>query len=126
MEIHANKFGVQMAATACIYNLTRGELSKRIHPNILSKAVELTLSAMEQFPDEFQLHKNALLTLCSDRILQDIKFDRFMCARLVLDGLCYFDEVNMDRMGVAICSILAAKVSFVSMCILICRRQSLG
>ncbi|CAG9861304.1 unnamed protein product [Phyllotreta striolata] len=111
MEAHSNIFGVQLAATACLYNLTRGELSKNIHPKALSRGVRLTLHAMEYFPEEFQLQKNALLTLCSDRILQDINFDKFRCAKLVLDALCQFEDVNMDRMAVAICSILAAKVS---------------
>lgn len=77
MATHFNKFGVQMAATACLYNLTRGELSKKIHPSNLSRGVNLTLYAMECFPDEFQLQKNSLLTLCSDTILQEINFDRF-------------------------------------------------
>lgn len=111
MEAHSSRFGVQMAATACLYNLTRGELSKNIHPKQLSKGVNLTLIAMETFPDEFQLQKNSLLTLCSDRILQEVNFDRFRCARLVLDALCGFEDVNMNRMAVAICSILASKVS---------------
>ncbi|CAH1132300.1 unnamed protein product [Ceutorhynchus assimilis] len=111
MEAHSSRFGVQMAATACLYNLTRGELSKRIHPQSLSKGVNLTLIAMETFPDEFQLQKNSLLTLCSDRILQEVTFDRFRCAKLVLDALCGFEDINMNRMAVAICSILASKVS---------------
>lgn len=68
---------------------------------------------MERFPDEYQLQKNSLLNLCSDRILQELTFDRFRCAKLVLDSLCAFDEMNMNRMAVAICSILAAKVSTV-------------
>ncbi|CAH1111993.1 unnamed protein product [Psylliodes chrysocephalus] len=111
MEAHCNIFGVQLAATACLYNLTRGELSKNIHPKALSRGVHMTLYAMEYFPEEFQLQKNSLLTLCSDRILQDVNFDKFRCAKLVLDALCQFEDVNMDRMAVAICSILAAKVS---------------
>lgn len=111
MAAHPTKFGVQMAATACLYNLTRGELSKSIHPKLLSKGVHLTLNAMEYFPDEYQLQKNSLLILCSDRILQEVQFERYRCAKLVLDSLCAFEELNMNRMAVAICSILAAKVS---------------
>ncbi|KRT84533.1 hypothetical protein AMK59_2439, partial [Oryctes borbonicus] len=75
------------------------------------RGVNLILNAMENFPDEYQLQKNSLLNLCSDRILQELSFDRFRCAKLVLDSLCAFDEMNMNRMAVAICSILAAKVS---------------
>lgn len=58
-----------------------------------------------------KLQKNTLLTLCSDRILQDVTFDRYRCARLVLDCLCIFEDSSMGRMSVAICSILAAKIS---------------
>lgn len=58
-----------------------------------------------------KLQKNTLLTLCSDRILQDVTFDRYRCARLVLDCLCVFEDSSMGRMSVAICSILAAKIS---------------
>lgn len=77
MAAHQKKFGVQMAATACLYNLTRGELSKKIHPTDLSKGVRLTLNAMEYFPDEYQLQKNSLLTLCSDHILEEVNLERF-------------------------------------------------
>lgn len=111
MKSNPTKFGVQMAATACLYNLTRGDFSKNIHPKLLNVGVNLTLIAMENFTDEFQLQKNSLLILCSDRILQEVQFDRYRCAKLVLDSLCTFDDVNMNRMAVAICSILAAKVS---------------
>ncbi|KAL1502767.1 hypothetical protein ABEB36_007865 [Hypothenemus hampei] len=111
METHSTRCEVQIAATACLYNLTKGDLSKHIHPQTLSKGVELTLAAMASFPTQPQLQKNSLLTLCSDRILQEVTFNRFKCAKLVLDALCIFDEVNMNRMAVAICSILASKVS---------------
>lgn len=111
MAAHYSNFSVQMAATACLYNVTRGELSKTIHPHTLSRGVFLTLNAMETFPDEYQLQKNSLLILCSDRILQEVDFERYRCAKLVLDSLCVFDDINMNRMAVAICSILAAKVS---------------
>lgn len=113
METHPTKFAVQMAATACLYNLTRGDLSKSIHPKALSKGVNLILYAMSAHPTEFQLQKNSLLTLCSDRILQEVNFDRFQCAKLVFDALCAFEDVNMNRMAVAICSILASKISTV-------------
>nr|KAG5711819.1 hypothetical protein BaRGS_023583 [Batillaria attramentaria] len=98
-----------MAATACLYNLTKGELGPKIHPACLQQVVDLTLQAMENFPNHQQLQKNALLTLCSDRILQDVSFDRFRCAKLVMECLCAFDDNSMNRMSVAICSILAAK-----------------
>jgi len=57
------------------------------------------------------LQKNTLLTLCSDRILQEVSFNKYKCAKLVMDCLCAFEDPSMNRMCVAICSILAAKIS---------------
>ena len=116
-----------MAATACLFNLSKAELGSKIHPKILkeivkSKALILfeililfsfsaDLDAMETFPQHQQLQKNVLLTICSDRILQEVNFDKYRCARLVLDCLCSWGDPSMNRMSVAICSILAAKIS---------------
>ncbi|KAI4503158.1 hypothetical protein M0802_002202 [Mischocyttarus mexicanus] len=111
MREHPEEFRVQMAATACLYNLTKGESAVLIHPSILKQIVDLTLTAMESFPTHYQLQKNTLLTLCSDRILQDVTFDKYRCARLVMNCLSTFDDPSMNRMSVAICSILAAKIS---------------
>ncbi|CAG2054174.1 unnamed protein product, partial [Timema podura] len=111
MQLHPQQFGLQMAATACLYNLTKGDLAQKIHPNILMRVVDLTLTAMETYPNHYQLQKNTLLTLCSDRILQDVGFDKYRCAKLVMNCLCAFDDASMNRMSVAICSILAAKIS---------------
>lgn len=43
MEANIYRFGIQMAATACLYNLSRGDLAKAIHPTALSRGVGLTL-----------------------------------------------------------------------------------
>ncbi|XP_013407895.1 protein zyg-11 homolog B [Lingula anatina] len=110
MKNHSRELGVQMAATACLYNLTKADFGVKTHPSCLRRVVELTLDAMENFPNHQQLQKNTLLTLCSDRILQEVIFDRFRCARLVMECLCSFDDPSMSRMAVAICSILAAKI----------------
>lgn len=70
MNSHESVYGIQMAATACLYNLTKGPQAKKIHPSVLKLVVQSTLNAMANFPIHLQLQKNALLTLCSDRILQ--------------------------------------------------------
>lgn len=70
------------------------------------QVVGLSLVAMENFPNHYQLQKNTLLTLCSDRILQDVPIQKYRCAKLVLDSLCAFEDPSMNRMSVAICSIL--------------------
>ncbi|XP_021353883.1 protein zyg-11 homolog B-like [Mizuhopecten yessoensis] len=111
MKSHPKQLGVQMAATACLYNLSKGDIGNKVHPSCLKHVVNLTLLSMDNFPNHQQLQKNALLTLCSDRILQDVSFDRYRCAKLVMECLCQFDDPSMNRMSVAICSILAAKIS---------------
>uniref|UniRef100_A0A8D8YI04 Protein zyg-11 homolog B n=2 Tax=Cacopsylla melanoneura TaxID=428564 RepID=A0A8D8YI04_9HEMI len=110
MNRHENVYGIQMAATACVYNLTKGAQAKMLHPTLLRHVVQSTLNAMANFPIHLQLQKNALLTLCSDRILQDVSYDKYRCATLVMDCLCSFEDPSMNRMCVAICSILAAKI----------------
>merc|ERR1719193_1549766 len=104
-------FPIQMAATACLFNLSKSELGAKIHPKILREIVKADLDAMETFPQHQQLQKNVLLTICSDRILQEVNFDKYRCAKLVLDCLCSWQDHSMNRMSVAICSILAAKIS---------------
>jgi Zyg-11 family protein len=61
---------------------------------------------METFPQYHQLQKNVLLTICNDRFLQEVNFDKYRCARLVMDCLCNWHDNSMNRMSVAICSIL--------------------
>lgn len=58
MRLHQTQYGIQMAATACLYNLTKGELANRVHPSILRDVVELSLDAMETFPSHFQVGFN--------------------------------------------------------------------
>lgn len=44
-----------MAATACLYNLSKGEMGQKIHPLWLAKLVDLTLDAMQNFPNHQQV-----------------------------------------------------------------------
>ena len=106
-------FQIQMAATACLFNLSKPELGSKIHPKILKEIVKIDLDAMETFPQHQQLQKNVLLTICSDRILQDVSrllisigssipllqvnFDKYRCAKLVLDCLCSWSDTSMTR-----------------------------
>jgi hypothetical protein len=63
MEEHPGLCGLQTAATACLCKLTNGDLVKKIDPSILKQAVELTLTAMENFPIHYQV--STMLNLCS-------------------------------------------------------------
>ncbi|XP_012140071.1 protein zyg-11 homolog B isoform X2 [Megachile rotundata] len=113
MREYPQEVRVQVPCTACLYNLTKGEFAIMIHPSILKQVVELTMIAMETYPTNHRLQMNTLLTLCSDRILQEVTFDKYRCAKLVLNSLLTFDDPSMNRMSVAICSLLAAKISTV-------------
>ena len=57
MKAHPKELGVQMAATACLYNLSKGEMGQKIHPLWLAKLVDLTLDAMKNFPNHQQVSK---------------------------------------------------------------------
>lgn len=55
MRAYPNQIGIQMAATACLYNLSKGALGQQIHPKWLCKIVELTMVAMKAFPTHLQV-----------------------------------------------------------------------
>uniref|UniRef100_A0A8C8DLJ7 Zyg-11 family member, cell cycle regulator n=1 Tax=Oryzias sinensis TaxID=183150 RepID=A0A8C8DLJ7_9TELE len=111
MKNHPGTLNVQLAASACVFNLTKQELAAGLPVRLLSTVTQLLLEAMRTFPNHQQLQKNCLLSLCSDRILQEVPFNRFEAAKLVMQWLCNHEDQNMQRMAVAIISILAAKLS---------------
>ncbi|XP_053549438.1 protein zyg-11 homolog B isoform X1 [Bombina bombina] len=110
MRNHPTNLPVQLAASACVFNLTKQDLAAGMPVKLLADVTHLLLEAMKQFPNHQQLQKNCLLSLCSDRILQDVPFNRFDAAKLVMQWLCNHEDQNMQRMAVAIISILAAKM----------------
>jgi Zyg-11 family protein len=55
MNGHPKQLGVQMAATACLYNLSKGEVGQKVHPACLKHVVNSTLAAMENFPNHQQV-----------------------------------------------------------------------
>uniref|UniRef100_A0A8C5BDU4 Zyg-11 family member, cell cycle regulator n=1 Tax=Gadus morhua TaxID=8049 RepID=A0A8C5BDU4_GADMO len=111
MKNHPAILNVQLAASACVFNLTKQDLAADMPVRLLSSVTQLLLEAMRTFPNHQQLQKNCLLSLCSDRILQEVPFNRFEAAKLVMQWLCNHEDQNMQRMAVAIISILAAKLS---------------
>uniref|UniRef100_A0AAY4D7X4 Protein zer-1 homolog-like C-terminal domain-containing protein n=1 Tax=Denticeps clupeoides TaxID=299321 RepID=A0AAY4D7X4_9TELE len=112
MQSHAHSLHVQLLATACVFNLTSQDLAIGIPLRLLGNIVRQLLAAMRNFPNHEQLQKNCLLTLCSDRILQDVPFDRFEAAKLVMMWLSTREDQTLQRMAVAIVSILVSKVDF--------------
>jgi Zyg-11 family protein len=55
MSIHSNLQSVQMASTACIYNLTRTPLTEQINVKCLAKIIQAIINVMELFPNQQQV-----------------------------------------------------------------------
>uniref|UniRef100_A0A183TJL8 Si:ch1073-82l19.1 n=1 Tax=Schistocephalus solidus TaxID=70667 RepID=A0A183TJL8_SCHSO len=69
MRLHMSHSDMILAGTAVVYNLTRGEQSAQLPLDLLNRAVNITLTAIEQHQKLLQLLKNCFLTLCSDTVL---------------------------------------------------------
>uniref|UniRef100_A0A3Q3A3C4 Zyg-11 family member, cell cycle regulator n=1 Tax=Kryptolebias marmoratus TaxID=37003 RepID=A0A3Q3A3C4_KRYMA len=105
MKNHPATLNVQLAASACVFNLTKQDLAAGMPVRLLSTVTQLLLEAMRTFPNHQQV-VSALILLC----LKIYKL-RFEAAKLVMQWLCNHEDQNMQRMAVAIISILAAKLS---------------
>ncbi len=61
MTTHSNIQSVQMASTACIYNLTRTPMNEQIHVKYLAQIVQATMNVMATFPDHQQVEEKSKL-----------------------------------------------------------------
>jgi len=52
---YSRDFGVQIAATACLYNLTKGEQALDLNLDLLKDVADVSLNAMERFPNYLQV-----------------------------------------------------------------------
>uniref|UniRef100_A0A668A907 Zyg-11 family member, cell cycle regulator, like n=2 Tax=Myripristis murdjan TaxID=586833 RepID=A0A668A907_9TELE len=111
MQSHFTSLHIQLVATACVFNLTTQDLAEAMPVHLLSSTVTQLLYAMMNFPNHQQVQKNCLLALCSDYILQDVPFDKYLAAKLVMNWLSTHEDPTLQRMAVAVISILVAKLS---------------
>ncbi|XP_044076825.1 protein zyg-11 homolog isoform X2 [Siniperca chuatsi] len=111
MQNHPTSLHVHLVATACVFNLTTQDLAEAMPVSLLSSTVTQLLYAMKTFPNHQQVQKNCLLALCSDYILQDVPFDKYLAATLVINWLSSHEDPTLQRMAVAVISILVAKLS---------------
>ncbi|KAM6948705.1 protein zyg-11 homolog [Aplochiton taeniatus] len=111
MRSHPESLQLQLVASACVFKLTGQDLAEALPVRLLSAAVTQLLEAMRSFPSHPQVQKNCLLALCSDYILQDVPFDRYEAAKLVMNWLSSHEDPILQRMAVAVISILVAKLS---------------
>lgn len=63
MSIHSNLQSIQMASTACIYNLTRTPITDQIHVKYLRQIVQGTMNVMATFPNQQQVKENFYINL---------------------------------------------------------------
>uniref|UniRef100_A0A915KQJ6 Protein zer-1 homolog-like C-terminal domain-containing protein n=1 Tax=Romanomermis culicivorax TaxID=13658 RepID=A0A915KQJ6_ROMCU len=110
LAAHRSNLSVQMAGTACLYNLCREDRAQVFHPSVIRDIVDCCITATEHVPITLQLHKNVWLTLCNDYILQSGAFDMFRCCLAALESMVKCDDAQVTRITVAIVSILAAKI----------------
>ncbi|XP_071348588.1 protein zyg-11 homolog isoform X2 [Trachinotus anak] len=111
MQSHPTSLHVHLVATACAFNLTTQDLAEAMPVSLLTSTVNQLLHAMKTFPSHQQVQKNCLLALCSDYILQDVPFDKYLAATLVINWLSSHEDPTLQRMTVAVISILVAKLS---------------
>uniref|UniRef100_A0A3Q4BR99 Protein zer-1 homolog-like C-terminal domain-containing protein n=1 Tax=Mola mola TaxID=94237 RepID=A0A3Q4BR99_MOLML len=111
MQSHPNSLHVHLVATACVFNLTTQDLAQALPVGLLSSTVTQLLYTMKTFPGHQQVQKNCLLALCSDYILEDVPFDKYLAARLVINWLSSHEDPTLQRMTVAVISLLVAKLS---------------
>ncbi|KAI3375220.1 hypothetical protein L3Q82_021710, partial [Scortum barcoo] len=111
MQSHPTSPHVLLVATACVFNLTTQDLAEAMPVSLLSSTVTQLLHAMKTFPNHQQVQKNCLLALCSDYILQDVPFDKYVAATLVINWLSSHEDPTLQRMAVAVISILVTKLS---------------
>uniref|UniRef100_A0AAR2J9W2 Protein zer-1 homolog-like C-terminal domain-containing protein n=1 Tax=Pygocentrus nattereri TaxID=42514 RepID=A0AAR2J9W2_PYGNA len=129
MQTHSGSVGVQLVSTACVFNLTNLELAVSMPLRLLGNVVQQLITTMKNFPNHEQIQKNCLLALCSDHILQTVPFNRdcakrngrrflFLCspilyeaAKQVMTCLSLYEDQTLQRMSVAVVSLLVSKLS---------------
>ncbi|KAM4604622.1 protein zyg-11 homolog isoform 2-T2 [Polymixia lowei] len=111
MQSHRGSLHVQLVATACVFSLTTQDLAESMPVHLLTATVTQLLQAMRTFPHHQQVQKNCLLALCSDYVLQDVPFDKYLAAKLVMNWLSSHEDPTLQRMAIAVISILVAKLS---------------
>ncbi|XP_041658329.1 protein zyg-11 homolog [Cheilinus undulatus] len=111
MQSHPTSLHIHLVATACVFNLTTQDLAEAMPVSLISSTATQLLHSMKTFPHHQQLQKNCLLAFCSEYILQDVPFDKYLAATLVINWLSNHEDPTLQRMAVAVISILVAKLS---------------
>jgi hypothetical protein len=108
MQQFSDQTLIQMVTTLCLFYLRSNKLNEIIEFNLLEKIIDLTLKAMESFPDNGFLQEHALLILNNKYILENTNFDRCKCIKLLLCSKYNF--MNKDK-AYEMCSAILKKMS---------------
>ena len=117
MATDKNLLGNQVSTMVDLAPLQASCPLQEPHPIIQDEANEMELGTTNPPTSRYvahhhhliqhqQLQKNILLVICSDRIINEVNFDKFRCAKLALKCLNEWPDNNMNKMCVAICSML--------------------
>uniref|UniRef100_A0A3P8RQ77 Zyg-11 family member, cell cycle regulator, like n=1 Tax=Amphiprion percula TaxID=161767 RepID=A0A3P8RQ77_AMPPE len=101
MQSHPTSLHVHLVATACVFNLTTQDLAEAMSVSLLSSTIAQLLYAMKTFPNHHQVRR-----------AQNLALDAFVAptATLVINWLSSHEDPTLQRMAVAVISILVAKV----------------
>uniref|UniRef100_A0A3Q0RWG7 Zyg-11 family member, cell cycle regulator, like n=1 Tax=Amphilophus citrinellus TaxID=61819 RepID=A0A3Q0RWG7_AMPCI len=110
MQSHPTSLHVHLVATACVFNLTTQDLAEAMPISLLSSTVTQLLHTMKKFPNH-QFFCASLVYFCNTV---------YLAAMLVIDWLSSHEDPTLQRMAVAVISILVAKVkTFLTRCALV-------
>lgn len=111
MSLFATECDIQMSGMVCLYNLTRGTLWQNFHPSLMKLVLQSTLNAMDTFPWDLQVQKNALHILYNDGVLRDdVDYDKGRYATLLVRCLNFFEDPSITEMCVFNCSYLSDRI----------------
>ncbi|CAK9304975.1 unnamed protein product [Gordionus sp. m RMFG-2023] len=112
LNLNPVHLGINLAGTACLYNLIKSpNVEKCVSLSLAKRVVETSLKAMQTFAGNQQIQKNVILLLCNDWVINKVTFDKLKCTGLVLDCLCAYKDNRMIQMCAAITSLIAAKMT---------------
>ncbi|CAA86661.1 Early embryogenesis protein zyg-11 [Caenorhabditis elegans] len=110
MQQGLNTLPVQIAGSACLYHLCKMKRIKRLSVKEVNNCIERSLDAAEQYRSMTQLQKNVWLTICNDYLLHLDEIDFYRTCKVALDTMLLNRDASVERMTIAIVSIVTPKM----------------
>jgi serine/threonine protein kinase len=93
-----------LKAFASLFYSIEKDSKETLNPEQLEKVIEVTLTAMERYPNNQKLQKSALRILYSKQALKNPSSVKYKCIKLVMDSLVNFKKADMNLMASVICT----------------------